>query len=271
MKGKILSLAFAVGVLSVPRASGATVMVSGPLTHEYSVQPGRSYEGTIEVVNSTDAPQEIRVYQTDLLFFSDGSVHYRDPGSIPRSNARWIVYAPSQASVPIKDKLLVRYSIEVPDDAGLRGTYWSVFMVETVPPDSTGSGAPGKDGVSLGIRQVFRYAVQVVTHIGETGTRMLKFGAIRLLADGDRTLLLVDAENTGERLLRGSMWADVYDEAGGYAGRSEGDRHRLYPGTSVRFTAELKYVPGGKCKGLIVIDCGGGDVFGADVTLVLDR
>jgi hypothetical protein len=158
----------------------------------------------------------------------------------------------------------------VPDDARLTGTYWSILMVEPLDPGSPESSAPApKDNVTVGMRQVLRYAVQVVTHIGQTGSRKLKFAKVQLAAKDGMRQLLVDAENTGERWLRGTLWVELYGAGGALVGRFDALRLRIYPGTSVRYTVDLAGVTAGTYKALIVIDCGGDDVFGANLNLVL--
>ena len=129
--------------------------------------------------------------------------------------------------------------------------------------------ARGRLEVAVGVRQVTRYAVQVVTHVGQTGSRKLKFAKVQLAAADGRRQLLVDAENTGERWLRGPLWVELYDTGGALVGRFDAARLRIYPGTSVRYIVELAGVLAGTYKALIVIDCGGDDVFGANLNLVL--
>lgn len=255
------------GSILVPFPCHAAIQVTGGLTKEFEVAPGKSYEGSIEVKNPEEAPQEIKAYQTDYFFYADGRALYGDPGGLPRSNAAWISLSPRQVLIPAGETVNLHFSIQVPNDATMTGTYWSNIMVEPIPegsPESSGS----KD-IGVGVRQVLRYAVQVVTHIGSTGTRMLKFNQIRLASENGERLLSVDAENTGERWLRGNLWVDLYDSKGAYAGRFEGGRQRMYPGTSARFTVDLVGVKSASYKALIVVDCGDDDVFGANVSLVL--
>ena len=64
--------------------AGDYVAISGSLTHEFEVQPGRSYDDTIDVANPSKEAQEIKVYQTDYLYFADGTRDYGEPGSLPR-------------------------------------------------------------------------------------------------------------------------------------------------------------------------------------------
>jgi hypothetical protein len=54
-------------------------------------------------------------------------------------------------------------------------------------------------------------------------------------------------------------------------GKFDGGKQRMYPGTSVRFTADLVGVQSSLYKALIIVDCGGEDVFGANVNLVLNE
>jgi hypothetical protein len=258
-------------LLLAPLAAGAGVQVLGSLTQELEVQPGRTYEGSLEVQNPGDKPAEIRLYQTDYFFYADGKVLYGEPGQLPRSNAKWVTFSPQQATIPPKESVIVRYTVTVPSDETMKGTYWSMLMVEEIPEGSPESSNPSSNQVSLGVRQVFRYGVQISTNVGATGSRQLRFMQVLLAADKEKRSLIVDLENTGERWLRATLWTELYDAEGRLVGRFEGGTHRLYPGTTARFTADLVGVRDATYKALIVADCGGDDVFGADVSLVLRK
>jgi len=256
-------------LLVLPLSAGAApVVLQSPLYVEYDVQPGKAYEGTLEIVNPNDTPQDVKLYQTDYLFWADGRNEYGEPGKVARSNARWITVAPARATIPPNETLRARYTVQVPNDASLKGAYWSMIMVEPVDPSSPESSSGGKE-IQLGVRQVLRYAVQVATTIGSTGTVKLKFAGMRLAAEGGKRNLQVDVENTGERTYRATTWVDLYDAKGGYVGQYQGGDRRLYPGTSVRFSIDLAGVADATYKALVLVDCGGDNVFGANVNLVL--
>ena len=250
-------------------AAQAAVIVVGPLAYEHEAQPGRVVEGTLEVRNPEDRSQEVKFYQSDYRFFADGTTEYGEPGKLPRSNALWMSFQPKQATIPPRESVTLRYTIRVPEDPALSGTYWSLLMVEPIPEGSPESSSPDPRKTTLGIREVLRYAVQIAVHIGATGRRELKFAQLRLTEEGGKRLLAVDVENTGERLLHGRFWTEIYDSGGRYVGRFEGGERRLYPGTSVRFKADLPGLENASYKALIVVDCGGDDVFGASANLLL--
>jgi hypothetical protein len=246
-------------------------MVVGGLTYEYTATPGEEYSGEIVLQNLSDKPEEVKLYQTDYFFYADQRVLYGDPGKLPRSNASWITYTPKRLVVPPGETAKVFYTIQVPVRRDLNGTYWSVFMVEGIPeesPESESAGDPSDIG--MGIQQAFRYAIQMVTHIKDTGTKKIKFIGTRLLKiDKKQQVLELDVENAGELMVRATLWAELYNLEGEYVGKFEGGILRIYPGASVRFKVDLTSVPKSNYQALVVVDCGGESVFGANINLVL--
>lgn len=253
--------------LIMPWASVAGVSVTSGLTYEKGAQVGESYQGTIQLKNTGEGPQEIKIYQTDYLFFYDGRNIYGEPGKDPRSNADWITFSPHRLTIPPKGTAQVGYTVQVPDDQTRRGTYWSMLMVEGISPASPEAAKQKKDKITVGISQIIRYGLQMITQIGDTGARKLKFVKTKVLKTGDKRILQIDIENIGERLLRPSLWVDLYDLKGRSFGKFEGGKLGIYPNTSVRFRIDLSRVPTGTYKVLVVADCGGDDLFGATYTL----
>ncbi len=247
----------------------AGVSVKGKLTHIKDAKVAEPYTGVVTVINTSEEPAAVRVYQTDYLFFCDGRKLYGEPGEIPRSNVSWMTFSPKQFTVPPKGTSQVNYTISVPDNGTLVGTYWSMLMVEGISDDLSEVADPEKGKVKLGIKAVMRYAVQIITNIGDTGTRKLKFLDTKVLREEGKRVLQLDVENIGERWLRPLLWTELYDEKGSYVGRFEDRRLRIYPGTSVRFAVDLSQVPEGKYKALVVADSIGEDLFGVTYALEL--
>ncbi len=259
--------------LLIPYAARAGVSVAGGLSHEKKSNPGPgvTYKGSILIRNTGDEPQEVKVYQTDYLFFFDGRNIYGQPGKDPRSNANWLIFNPHRTIIPPNGTATVNYTAKVPDDPNLVGTYWSMLMVEGIPKSSPESSEAEKGKTKLGITQIMRYGIQMITHIGETGERKLKFLNTKLLKEAERRVLQVDLENIGQRWLRLSLWVELYDESGRYIGKFDGGRKRLYPGTSVRHKVDLSSVPKGDYKAMVVADCGGDYIFGANYNLKFEK
>ena len=274
MKSKIgvifLALFF---YLLIPYIARAEVAIVGELAHEREAKVGESYQGVIFIRNSSEEAQEVKVYQTDYLFFFDGRSVFGEPGTIKRSNANWISFSPKRLTIPPNEVSQVNYIVNVPADATLIATYWSMLMIEGIPESSSEAVGEEKGGATLGIRQVMRYGIHMVTHIGDTGIRRLEFLKTRLLREGERRILQVDIQNISERLLKSFLWTELYNEEGSYIGRFEGGEFyiRIYPGTSVRYRVDLSQVPKGAYRALVVADCGGEDIFGVTYTLEFEE
>jgi len=252
-------------ILLVSSHSEAGIIV-GELSHEKMVHIGEFYQGEITLTNNDSLPQEVLIYQTDYLFFSDGSNQFGEAGKLERSNATWITFSPHQLEVPPHESSQVSYEVTVPSDPTLVGTYWSILMVEELSSDSSFDLSLKQ----VGVRQVMRYGVQCITHIGSIGLTRLSFTGTRLAVaeDGEKELQ-VDVENTGERWAVPTAWMELYDIGGRYVGRFEGGRYRIFPGTSVRFQMKFRDIPSGKYKAMVILDTGDQNVFGAKYDLEL--
>lgn len=250
-------------VCIAPAPARGQVAVVGNTVDEHVAAPGETYTGSILLRNMTREAQSVRLYQTDYTFFADGTSHFDAPGSTPRSNAKWIVLSTSQVVVPPAGDANVAYTVSVPPNDSLRGTYWSTVMVEgasSAPP------VAGRREVALGV--VMRYAVQLATHLQETGTRTLTFPTHRLTMDGDTTRTLeLSFENTGERAYRPLLWVEVYDAQGALRLKEKQQRGLLYPGTSGVQKFALSALPSGTYKAVVFADVGDDQVFAAQYKL----
>lgn len=248
------------------------VSVVGDLSQMKEARPGESYSGVILVKNDTPEIQEAKVYQTDYTFHFSGTNDYAEPGSLPRSNARWVAFSPAFVTLPPNATVAVNFTVSVPRDTvgKLQGTYWSMLMVEGVRRGSAESSSGDKDRAEVGISQTIRYGIQVVTSIAGTGAPNVKFIDAKLLKkeDGAR-VLQVDVENSGDRFMRPEVYVELFDEFGLSRGRYSTSIFRLYPGTSVRYAVDLSAAPSGTFKALVVVDAGGEEAFAAQYTLPL--
>ena len=256
---------YAIGVLMVSLFStslaAGQIRVVGKLAHDKQATPGMTYAGSFDVVNTTDKPQQARVYQSDYLFFYDGTNHYDAPGSHARSNADWITFSPSLVTLPPGTSVPVSYTVTVPNPiAGVQptGSYWSILMVEDVAPDapeSTLSDASEEPTLQTNVR--FRYGLQIATHTETPASASFEIlgGSIVEEAVGSR-LLLVDLKNSGVSMINPTTWAEIYDQEGMMQGKKEAGLLRVYPGTSVRYRFDITDLPPGMYQALVMIDDG---------------
>jgi hypothetical protein len=256
--------AFAALALAIPSVAQAQISVLTSTVEEKEAIKGETYTGRIVISNPTTAPQSVRIFQTDYAFKADGTTNYDDAGSLTRSNAKWVSPQMERVVVPPRSEVTVPYTVKVPQNDSLRGTYWSMIKVqaaETAPPAVSGS--------QVGIGQVIEYGIQVATHIGTTGTRTIKFEKPTAGHDstGSATLDL-DVISTGERAVRPQFSAEVYDATGAVKAKAAQTRGLVYPGTSFKQHFDFGKLPAGTYKVVVFADTGAEQVFASQFTIV---
>ena len=173
---------------AVPALAGITP--EGEATHVRNAQPGDSYRGSIVIRNTGSAVAQVKLYQTDYTFLADGMNSFDAPGTLARSNAGWIRLNREQITIAPDSVAAVDYEVQLPVDASLAGTYWSVVMVQELPA-AEAEGSP-RVGVKLG--QTLRHAIQIITEMGDSGSSDIAFRNARLLNDGAKRAFDVDLE-----------------------------------------------------------------------------
>jgi hypothetical protein len=260
--------AFAIAALFTPCAASAQIAVVGSTVEERVAAPGDSYVGTIVVRNLTSQDQPVRIYQTDYLFFADGTSHFEEPGTKPKSNAKWITPTVRSLLIPPMSEMTVSYNVKVPASDSLVGTYWSAVMVEGAPTEA-GRSSGGRPQVGVGA--VMRYAVQIATHIKTSGSRKVEFANSKFLTDTTTQTQSFELEvrNAGERAYRPALWIEVYDEQGALKANARQERGLLYPGTSLKQVFQLGKLPPGTYRAVVFADSGEDSVFASQFTLKL--
>ncbi|MCX6256437.1 MAG: hypothetical protein NTW49_00815 [Bacteroidia bacterium] len=249
-------------MLFLPCILSATIEVVGSLRQVQTGNPGDTYKGQITMQNTGDSPQEVKIYQTDLQYNYEDQTYYEDPVSHNRSNANWIVFSPKNLIINANETQYINYEVTIPKIDSLKGTYWSVLMVEGVNPIDPNQ--PGK----LNVNTIMRYAIQIVTELGNKGTGGLQFLEPTIVQDGDKLFLAVDIINTGDHFIAPEVSMELFDEKGVSVKKIEGGKKGLYPTTSTRFRINLEGLEGNKTYQTSIIAAGKDeDVFGIQYTL----
>ena len=269
MKFKFAFTVFCILSLFCSAAAGNAINVGSSLCRENISDIGQTYSDAVKIFNKEKKPVEIKLYQTDYLYYPEGTNRFGEPGKDVRSNAAWVTRLPRQVTIPPEETLLVHYEVTVPHDRSLSGSYWSMIMVEEIDQGGMEMMASGER--QMGIRQMTRYGIQVVTHIGNTGSRQLEFKSLKLINGKEKRLLRIDLSNSGTRALRPLLWVDFYAESGGYSKKINGNQRHIFPECGVSQQLDLTDIPPGKYKAVVVADAGDETVFGTSFSVQLEK
>lgn len=252
-------------IVSFLISSNASIVILNGLTHENVAQIGDSYRGTIQIQNTAETEKNVRVYSRDYWFSYTGESKHDPAGTLERSNANWITFNPELLTLAPNEIATVDFEVKIPNNEEVKGTYWSVLMVEgIVPPDTTNYSS----GVT--IKTAIRYAVQIVTNIGSTGTSDMQFAGLELTKENEISSLNVVIENTGERILKPEVSLELFDEMGNSAGIIKSGRRKTFPGTSIQVTLVLEGIKQGKYTGVLVADCDEDHIYGTNLSLEVE-
>jgi len=240
---------------------GSIIVLNG-LTHENQGQPGESYRGTIQIQNTAAKEKSVRVYLKDYWFSYTGESRHDPAGTLERSNSGWLTFNPELVNLAPNEMSTIDFEVKIPMNDSLKGTFWSVIMVEgIVPPDTS------KTEMGVKIKTAIRYAVQIVTNIGTTGVSDLQFLGMELAKDNENNILDVVVENTGERILKPELSVELFDINGNTVGIVRSDRRKTYPGTSIKITLNIEGIKPGKYTGVLVADCDEDHIFGTNLEI----
>ncbi len=249
-------------ISAIPMMSFASIEVVGSLRHIHKGMPGDVYTGEIKIQNSGDKDQEVRIYQTDMMYNYQDYTIYDDPVSHNRSNANWIQYSPKTVIVKAKETTYIQYEVTIPQSDSIIGTYWSVLMVEGVDPID-----PDQPG-QLNINTLTRYGIQIVTETTDKGVGKLEFLEPSLISENDKLFLAVDIVNTGEHYIVPDVSIELFDENGESVKVIKAPKKGLFPKTSARFRFDLQGIKDEVTYETLIVAAGEDeDVFGLEYTL----
>lgn len=265
MRFPLLAAVLYSALLARALPASAQIAVMGNTLQERTVAPGESYTGTILVMNPTQEVQTAKLYQTDYSYSADGTTRFDAPGTLARSNAAWISLGSSQVTVAPGETVPVRFTVRVPESEALKGTYWSVLMVEGVPP-SIAAPQPGR--AAVGLTSVVRYGVQVVSQIRDSGKRGAEFDQVQVVKGkaGEPTLQF-EIRNPGERAYHLGVRVKIFDEKGEVVASFSQQHNILYPGSSLLEQFVLPALAPQTYQLLVLGDTGEDEVFGGQFTM----
>src|SRR3989339_1828671 len=234
----ILAFCFFVFTISLQAAS---IVVPGSLTHENKISLKQVLQNSIPIQNDSDKSVTVKVTLADYLFNFKGESYFPDQGTSPRSNASWIKTNKMYFEIAPHTTYSFPYTLEAPNDPSLKGTYWSIFLIE--PVEETFS--PAEKEQSLGVQTIIRYGVQVITHIGQTGSYDLKILNKTLVKEDEKKTLILNVENIGTLSQSPLLTLELIDSLGKKVGRFETSKQRILPNCSTSYRVDLSTVSKG--------------------------
>jgi hypothetical protein len=262
MKNAILLI-----ILSVLCGSaGATIVVSNGLTHEHDLTKGGSDQGFIEIRNAGDRPSRVIFYLQDMAAdCKEQAIQPTDTGMVTRSNARWMQLGAVERLLAPGERYSLLYEINAPNE-DLKGSYWSLLMVEEKPLIDTTQTRYG-----LNISSNVRYGIQIITTFPSSEEVQVNFESVELQEENGNKALAVKLFNESAKMVKPQVKMEVYNKAGELLFTETTKAKKLYPNQCRTFYLKTENLEIGVYQAVLVADCGNQDVFGLTVNLNVDE
>lgn len=248
-KKAFLILLFIIIIFTIKIEAG--LIVNSKLAHQFEGETGEKKTGEIILENNSKNDIRVRLYKKDYSFNAKGKSFYRKPGRNSRSNAEWILFQKRSLSLSPFEKVTVKYIINIPDRQKLKGTYWSMVMVEEYEPQEKS----GSKITERNFKQEIRYGIQIVTNFGKKENLKIEYKNPEVIKKkGEDYTFEIDIINKGIFELKMKPQIILINEnTGEIIKKYKKKQVRLYPSTSIAIKEKIildKTIP---CKILVVV------------------
>lgn len=235
------------------------LVVKSPLTDHFQARPGEIKRAKLELYNESDLPLHVQLTPSDYAYQATGDTFFNEPNSHPHSNASWIELSTSQVTIPPKSDAAVFYTVRVPQESSLTGSYWSLILIE---PDTLHMQKVTSESSEFQLQVKVRYAHQIVSDLPKGQARLNVLNK-RIAQEEGTTLLFLDLHNEGTLYLAPIPTLKLYDARGELVHEQVYPREKVLPGSSVRLATDLgKRESKTRLFALLLLDNGDASLFG---------
>lgn len=236
---------FSLNILSTQ----ANILVTNGLTHQIKTDKGKVYTGSIQVQNIGEEKKNVKIYLQDVMYHSDGTTIYSDPGTNKLTNSNWLSINSNLIELKAGEKFDIKFEIKVPDTITEPGSYSSILMIEPIdisipkPNDSKG----------IQIQSVIRYAVQIIADYAIQNTKAeIKFDSINLVNNENQKILKIALANNGKVYCKPTVQLEIFDVINNTKVDAEfkSQSMSLLPNTSKTFPIDITILNKGKYKAI---------------------
>lgn len=237
--------------LFIYQYSISNVVVLNGLTHVHNSAAGKTITGIIKLKNTKDTEQRIIIYFNDLFQECGEATILTADNTHERSILKWLSTNINERVLKPKEEYELLYTIEVPNDANLNGSYWGVLMIEIEKPIK-------EDELEYGVKleSKVRYGIQIITDIKERTVSELDFYNIEINDSESSKVINVDIQNKGIFYVQPTLVLEVFNENGEQSKKQEVKFKKIYPGYCKAFSLDISDLPKGAYNAVLVADYG---------------
>lgn len=208
-----------------------------PLTKDwfiYTLEPGEVKKGKVDIINTSDEPQEIKVYPVDAVPTKDGAFAPEPEGREKVGVGTWVTLAESEVSLKPQETKTIDFTVKVPEDTEV-GDHMGAIIVQSKEPPEAVEGS--------GLRITTRVGARMYITIPGDMVRELEFREFtREMIDGKFTFYLTFI-NKGNVRIGPKGEIEITDIFGNAVDSIKIPEREVFPGKTITIPIEWDKVP----------------------------
>lgn len=242
----------------------ASVIVVNGLTHIYNGVSGTQIKGEVVLLNNSNVDQTIHFSLNDAIFSCTENRIFSNSITHKNSSLSWFDGSLIDKTLSPKEKFTYQFVINVPNDATIRGTYWSMLMLDIDNPIRK-----EKIGNNIGLNTKIRYAIGLLTNVNTYTEVNIDFQKVDLKKDTSTKKLEIKINNLNQYVEGIKLSLEVYDANGKKIFESATLRNMVFPGFCKDYSIDLSTLENGQYECLLVADTREKFV-GTNISLLID-
>ncbi|MEP2278741.1 hypothetical protein [Maribacter sp.] len=228
--------------------SFANVAVVNGLTHIYSGTSGDVISGEIVLVNYSSSQERVTFELQEAIYSCDMDRRFTTLEKPVSSSSSWVTNNVNEHVLAPKEQYVLKFSIQIPKDTELQGSFWSVLMVSVEKPIKE---EIVNDNIGLGTK--IQYAVGLITHVNSFDEVNIEFEDV-LAPDVNNKNLQIKLKNKGRFAEATELSLEVYNEQGDKIKEFTSKRLLVFPDLCRDYNLNLSELPKGKYDCVLIAE-----------------
>lgn len=233
------------------QVSNAGIVILNGLTHVHKSDSGQLITGIIRLKNTDETEQRVIIYFNDLFQECGNETVLTADATHKNSIKNWLSTNVNEHVFAANEEYELIYTINVPNDTVINGSYWGILMVEIEKPIK-------EDQLEYGVKleSKVRYGIQIIADINERIPSELDFYDIKIDESDGNKIINVELKNLGTFYVEPTLVLEVFNANGEQQKKEEVKFKKVYPNSCKGFTLDISGLPKGAYTAVLIADYG---------------
>ncbi|WP_341200441.1 hypothetical protein [Croceibacter atlanticus] len=243
----------------------SNVVIINGLTHSFSGVSGQTFQGQIILANTSNEEQRVTFELNEAIYNCDQGRVFIANANHKNSSTAWFTSAVNSKVLAPKERFTYKYSITIPEDNTLNGSYWTTLMVNVDKPIKEEVVA------NIGLDTKIRYAVRLLTDVNINEEVLLDFESVNLNLNpiNNKKQLDINVLNQSGFIENVKLSLEIYDSFGTKVLDTKTKRAKVFPEVCRNYSLDISGLKEGIYQCIVIADSRD-EYIGTNISLEVD-